>query len=102
MPDVDIARLQRLRAAVVSALEHVPEKSSRGLPPTYNALREQVIDAVPEGLKSELAALAPEIKSTGTGPHAIIEASNDGARTHAHLAALKGWLDAVIDPGRAE
>jgi hypothetical protein len=99
MPEVDIARLKRLRAAVVSALDHVPEKSSRGLPPTYNALREQVIDAVPDGLKSEVTALAPAVTSTGSGPHAIIEAANDGARAHAHLAALKGWLDAVIHPG---
>jgi hypothetical protein len=98
MSDVDIAKLKRVRAAVSSALDRVPEKSAHGLPPTYNALRAQTLDAVPEGLRPELEAIAPEVRSTGRGPHAIIEAAQDGATAYAHLAALKGWLDAVIDP----
>jgi hypothetical protein len=96
--DVDIAKLKRLRAAVSSALDRVPEKSAYGLPKTYNALRGQVIATVPEGLRKELEAIAPEVRSTGRGPQAVIEAANDGAIAYAHLAALKGWLDAVISP----
>jgi len=99
MSDVDVAKLKRLRAAVASALDRVPEKSAHGLPPTYNALRAQVIEAIPDGLRNELEALAPEVKSTARGPHAVIEAATDGAKAYAHLAALKGWLDAVIEPG---
>lgn len=97
MGNVDVAKLKRLRAAVSSALERVPEKSAHGLTPTYNTLRAQVAAAVPEGLRGELEELAPEIKATATGPHAIIEASQDGAKAYARMAALKGWLDAVID-----
>lgn len=97
MSDVDIAKLKRLRAAVSSALQFVPEKSAHGLPPTYNALRTQVLAAVPAGLHDEVAAIAPAVESTGRGPHAVIEAARDGARAYAHLAALKGWIDAVID-----
>lgn len=99
MADLDLAKLKRLRAAVSSALDKVPEKSAHGLPPTYNTLRAQVASAVPEGLRAELEDLAPEVKSTGRGPHAVIEASRDGANAYARLAALKGWLDAVIDAG---
>lgn len=99
MTDVDVAKLKRLRAAVSSALERVPEKSAHGLPPTYNSLREQVAASVPDGLSEELEQLAPEVKSTGRGPHAIIEKTQDGAIAYARLAALKGWLDAVIDAG---
>lgn len=97
--DVDIAKLKRLRASVSSSLQSVPEKSAHGLPPTYNALRQQVLEAVPTGLRDEVGAIAPEVASTGRGPHAVIEAARDGARAYAHLAALKGWLDAVIDAG---
>lgn len=96
MPDLDLAKLKRLRAAVSSTLDRVPEKSAHGLPPTYNSLRAQVIEAVPNGLRSEVEKLAPEVRSTGHGPHAVIEAARDGATAYAHLAALKGWLDAVI------
>lgn len=99
MANVDVAKLKRLRAAVSSALEHVPEKSSHGLTPTYNTLRGQVAAAVPEGLRDELEQLAPPIASTAHGPHAIIERAQDGAQAYARLAALKGWLDAVIDAG---
>ncbi len=99
MSEVDIAKLKRLRGSVSSALQSVPEKSAHGLPPTYNALRLQVLEAVPTGLREEVGAIAPEVRSSGSGPHAIIEASQDGARAYAHLAALKGWLDAVIDAG---
>jgi hypothetical protein len=99
MPDADIAKLKRLRAAVTSALDRVPEKSAHGLPPTYNTLRGQVIEAVPEGLRKELEAIAPEVHSAGQGPQAVIQAARDGAIAYAHLAALKGWLDAVISPG---
>ena len=95
--NVDIAKLKRLRAAVSSALERVPEQSAHGLPPTYNSLREQVATAVPQGLLEELEQLAPPIASTGRGPHALIERANDGAQAYARLAALKGWLNAVID-----
>ena len=97
MSSVDVAKLKRLRAAVSSVLERVPEKSADGLPPTYNTLRTQVAMAVPEGLRDELEQLAPELQSTARGPHAIIEAAQDGAKAYARLAALKGWLDAIID-----
>lgn len=97
MSDVDLAKLKRLRGAVSSALAQVPEKSAHGLPPTYNSLRGQVLAAVPEGLKAELQSIAPEVRSTAQGPHAIIEKAQDGAVAYAHLAALKGWLDAIID-----
>ena len=99
MSDVDIAKLKRLRAAVSSVLDRVPEKSAYGLPPTYNTLRGQVIEAIPEGLRKELEAITPAVHSTGHGPQAVIEAAKDGAIAYAHLAALKGWLDAVISPG---
>ena len=102
MTDVDVAKLKRLKPAVSSALERVPEKSAHGLPPTYNSLREQVAAAVPEGLRHELEQLAPEVTSTGRGPHAIIERAQDGAVAYARLAALRGWLDAVIDAGEAK
>ena len=36
MPDVDVARLKRLRSAVSSTLASVPENSAAGLPPAYN------------------------------------------------------------------
>lgn len=97
MTNVDVAKLKRLRSAVSSALERVPEQSAHGLPPTYNSLREQVVDAVPKGLHDELAQLAPPSVSTGRGPNAIIQRAQDGAQAYARLAALKGWLDAVID-----
>lgn len=97
MTTVDIAKLKRLRAAVAAALESVPEQSAHGLTPTYNSLREQVAGAVPQGLQEELEHLAPKIVSTGRGPHAIIERAQDGAQAYARLAALKGWLNAVID-----
>ncbi len=96
---VDVAKLKRLRAAVSSALGSVPEKSAHGLPPTYNSLREQVAASVPEGLREELEQLAPKVEGSGRGPHAIIEKAQDGADAYARLAALKGWLDAVIDAG---
>jgi hypothetical protein len=99
MSDVDIAKLKRLRAAASSALDRVSEKSVHGLPPTYNALRNQVVEAVPEGLRKELEAIAPQVPSIGHGPHAVIEAARAGATAYAYLAALKGWLDAVITPG---
>lgn len=99
MSAVDVAKLKRLRGSVSSALHSVPENSAHGLPPTYNALRLQVLEAVPAGLRDEVGAIAPEVRSSGSGPHAIIEAASDGARAYAHLAALKGWLDAVIDAG---
>lgn len=97
MGDLDLAKLKRLRAAVSSALDRVPEKSAHGLPPTYNTLRSQVVAAVPEGLREEVEQVAPEVHATANGPHAIIEAANDGAKAYAHLAALNGWLDALID-----
>lgn len=97
MSEVDVARLKRLRSAVASALQSVPEASAHGLPPTYDALRSQVLDAVPAGLKEELAAIAPEVMAQGQrGPGSVIEMAQNGARAYAHLAALKGWLDAVI------
>lgn len=97
MPDVDIARLKRLRSAVASTLQSVPESSAHGLPPAYDALRSQVLDAVPAGLKDEMTAIAPEVIASGRGgPHAVIERVQDGAKAYAYLSALKGWLDAVI------
>lgn len=99
MSDVDVAKLKRLRAAVSSTLDRVPEKSAHGLPPAYNTLRSQIAGAVPDGLRKEIEEIAPEIRSSGRGPHAIIEAATDGAMAYSHLAALKGWLDAVIDAG---
>ena len=96
MTQVDIARLRRIRAAVGSALERVPEKSARGLPPTYNSLRSQVLEAVPEGLRAEVEAVAAECP---TSARDIIAAAQNGAEAYARLAALKGWLDAVIDAG---
>lgn len=98
MPDVDIAKLKRLRAAVSSALDRVPEKSAHGLPPTYNTLRGQALEAVPEGLRKELEAIAPEVRSTSQGAQSVIDAATNGAIAYAYLAALKGWLDAVINP----
>lgn len=98
--NVDLARLKRIRAAVASALEHVPEKSASGLTPTYVALRDQVIAAVPEGLRQEVGAIAPTMNTASSarrGAHDIIGAARDGAEAYAQLAALKGWLDAVID-----
>jgi hypothetical protein len=97
MSDLDPAKLRRLQAAAASALARVPEESARGLPPTYNAIRDQVALALPAGLIDELEAIAPRVISTTTGPHAIIEASNDGAKAFAHLAALKGWLEAILE-----
>ena len=99
MSEVDVAKLKRLRAAVSSTLDRVPEKSAHGLLPAYNILSSQVSDAVPEGLRKEVGEIAPKIQSSGRGPHAIIEAASEGATAYAHLAALKGWLDAVIDVG---
>jgi hypothetical protein len=97
--DVDVAKLRRLSGAVSSALNRISETSAAGLPPAYNALRAQVAEAVPEGLRAELAAIAPNVESMARGPHAIIEAAQDGQRAYAYLAALKGWLDSVIDSG---
>lgn len=69
-----------------------------GLPATYSNLREQVIEALPEGLKSEAEKIAPPVAlSEGRGAQDIIGAARAGHSAHAHLAALKGWLDAVID-----
>lgn len=99
MPEVDIAKLKRLRAAVTSTLDRVPDKSAHGLTPTYNILSQQASDAVPEGLRKEVQEIAPTIQSSGRGPHAIIDSASEGAKAYAHLAALKGWLDAVIDVG---
>ncbi|MBB1033151.1 hypothetical protein G6031_01925 [Dietzia sp. CQ4] len=97
MSNVDVAKLKRLRAAVSSLIDRVPEKSAHGLPPSYNSLRDQIAAAVPQGLQEELEQLAPPIVSTASGPHAVIERGQDGAQAYARLAALKGWLDAVID-----
>lgn len=97
MSELDLAKLKRVRAAVSGALDRIPEKSAHGLPPTYNSLRAQAIAAVPEGLQAELADIAPEVKSTPTGPQFVIEAAQNGAIAHARLAAMRGWLDAVID-----
>lgn len=99
MSDVDVAKLKRLRAAVSNTLERVPEKSAHGLPPTYNTLRNQIVAAVPAGLRKEVEDIAPEVSISGRGSRAIIEAAQDGAKAYAYLAALKGWLDAVIDAG---
>jgi hypothetical protein len=96
MTQVDVARLRRVRAAVAGTLERVPEKSAHGLPPTYNSLRAQVLDAVPEGLRAEVEAVAAEVR---TSARDVIVAARDGAEAYARLAALKGWLDAVIDAG---
>jgi hypothetical protein len=93
---VDLAKLKRLRAAVASTLERVPEKSAHGLPPTYESLRSQALDAVPSGLRDEVEQVAPEVR-TVSDPHDVIGAARTGATAYAHLAALKGWLDAVID-----
>lgn len=93
---VDLARLKRLRAAVSSTLDRSQAEHSIGLPPTYNSLRAQVLDAVPSGLQSEVSALAPQVGTTGGGVHDVIAAAKDGATAYAHLSALKGWLDAVI------
>lgn len=97
MTDLDLAKLKRLRAAVSNTLACVPEKSAHGLPPTYNTLRTQVISAVPAGLRSEVESLAPEVKGSARGPQGVIEKAQDGANAYARLAALKGWLDAVIE-----
>lgn len=83
---------------MASALDRVPEKSAHGLPPTYNSLRSQVIDALPDGLRDEAQQIAPEVQASGGRPD-VIAAAQQGARAYAHLAALKGWLDAVIDAG---
>ena len=99
MTEVDVAKLKRLRSAVSSALSAVPEESAHGLPLTYNALRDEVASSVPEGLKAELERLAPPVKASGVGAYAVIEAARDGAKAYAHLAAFKGWLDAVIEEG---
>jgi hypothetical protein len=99
MPDVDVARLKRLRSAVSSTLASVPENSAAGLPPAYNSLRGQVLEAVPDGLRDEVSSIAPEVVSLGRGPRDVVAQHQDGARAYAHLAALKGWLDAIIDVG---
>lgn len=100
MAEVDVAKLKRLRAAAASALDNVPEKSAHGLPPTYNALRKQVAEAVPEGLRDELASIAPEVQVAAGGYQPDVIASQlAGAKSYAHLAALEGWLGAVIGNG---
>lgn len=96
MSELDLAKVKRLRAAVASSLDHVPEKSAHGLPPTYNTLRSQVVEAVPPGLREEVALIAPEVAVARHGSRDVIAAAQDGARAYAHLAALKGWLDALI------
>ena len=99
MSDVDVAKLKRLRGAVTAALERVPKDSAHGLPPTYASLRDQVMSAIPNGLRAEAEAIAPalHVRTGARGPHDIIAASKDGAVVRAHLAALEGWLNALID-----
>lgn len=99
MTDVDVAKLKRLRSAVSSALSAVPEQSAHGLTPTYNALREEVVSSVPGGLKNEVERLAPPVQSSSARARGLIEKATDGATAYAHLASLKGWLDAVIEAG---
>lgn len=99
MANVDLAKLKRLREAVSSTLDKISEDSVHGLPQTYNNLRDQAAEAVPEGLRQELEAIAPKV---GSAPQPdsgdVIQAAMDGAVAYAHLAALKGWLDAIIRP----
>jgi hypothetical protein len=100
MTQVDIAKLKRIRGAIASTLDHVPEKSADGLPPAYNSLRGQAIEALPAGLRPEVEQIAPVVEFfTGVGARGQIEGIRGGRQAHAHLAALKGWLDTVIDAG---
>ena len=91
MSELDVAKLKRIRGAVDSTLVHA-EATLAGLSETYNALRSQAREAVPEGLRAELDVIAPAI-SRSNGMAALKEAH----LAHAHLAAISGWLSSVID-----
>lgn len=93
---VDLARLKRLRGAVKTTLSEVQSDKAIGLPPAYNALRSQVLDAIPAGLAAEAQSIAPEVEVRGRINNNVVQAAQDGARAYAHLSALSGWLDALI------
>ena len=86
--NVDIAKLKRLRAAVSSALERVPEQSAHGLPPTYNSLREQVAAAVPQGLLEELV-LDDLVLNAGLAEPGLTLSSRGLMTVRRHM---RGWL----------
>ena len=97
MADTDYAKLKRLLAAVASTLDRVPDKAAHGLPVTYKSLRDQVVAAVPDGLRAEAEQIAPVIQGAPSrGARSVIDGARDGATAYAHLAALHGWLKAVI------
>ena len=66
MNAVDVPQLQRLRAAISTTLSSAPERTTRGLPAAYSALRAQVIKALPDQLGKEAAAIAPELPDAAT------------------------------------
>lgn len=101
MTTVDVPQLKRLRAAISTTLSSTPERTTRGLPAAYAALRAQVIDALPELLAKEAAAIAPElpeaaISTAGAIDEQMMTTAQWGPIAQAHLSSLEGWLAEII------
>jgi hypothetical protein len=89
MPELDLARLKRLKGAVDSLVaDHSTDTFGRTA--AYMAIRGQVLAAVPDGLVAEATAIAPEVREAGGHDLLGAKRSNDQAR--AHLQTLRGWL----------
>lgn len=101
MNAVDIPQLKRLRAAISTTLSSTPERTTRGLPAAYSALRTQVIEALPDRLGKEAAAIAPELHEAATSAAGAVDqqmmtTAQWGPVAQAHLSSLEGWLAEII------
>lgn len=97
MNAVDVPQLKRLRAAISATLSSTPERTTRGLPAAYTALRAQVIEALPGRLANEAAAIAPELPESATSTagsidNQLLATAQWGPVAQAHLSSLEGWL----------
>jgi hypothetical protein len=93
MTDLDLAKLRRLKGAVDSlAADRTDDTFGRSA--AYEAIRGQIISAVPEGLQAEATALAPELRA-GSGS-SLLRAKQVNDQARAHLQSLSGWLGSLI------
>jgi hypothetical protein len=112
MTDVDLSRVIRLREAVRSILESIPDRPNvgelalviGGLPVAYANLRNEASNLVPEDTRAEFNRLFPSVQPRPADymNDVPIVTVGRGSEARTLLAQLGGWLDGFIVKARMQ
>jgi hypothetical protein len=97
---VDVDKLVRLKSAVASAAAALPKGqeavAGRAYVDSWNRLRGQIREELPEGLLGEFDALFAEMTPPGASRSDLFGQAGAANDARMRLQTLVGWLDGAI------